>query len=498
MGPLTREEVRARISIGQLRLYDLLYFEGHDQWKMALEFPEFKDDFALSPHVPAAGKSWVLLHRKSPETREFITSGPFTQSEVIEQIKAGKVSYTDYIWRDGFKQWKRINSIDEFVKQPETETTDKSKKSVEKIMAASTDELLNKVVQMKRPPLPAAEEIPPEALGIETQKPNPPPLPAPAPPRTLEAGQFEEKRTQERRQKKNRRAQSFWAVLSWVDYSLVGLILVGLGFGGYYLTRPKAAENAPNPSVGISEVQEANLPAANEDPSIQTKAEVAPESPVVEKDETPPVVAEVPKVAEGLLQLKATVVGNKVEFSIRSGSTEPVLLQVFGLPGQILAQPTFYKYFRLMPQENGLISVDTSQLMLTAGQYLIRATRGDVIKEAKFSLGMASPDFKRQLNTTRKMVSQAIWLDRLTLLKIADQLEVYIAQKIRQPKGKVKLNDLSKLKGLKRSGGAPYLLFDYWWGMKEIFDKAQAEPSAALLEQLLQIRRKLAQFSIWK
>ncbi|NJL24686.1 MAG: DUF4339 domain-containing protein [Calothrix sp. SM1_5_4] len=45
MGPLTARDMRSRIREGRIRPFDLVYREGESGWVMALEHPEFRDEF---------------------------------------------------------------------------------------------------------------------------------------------------------------------------------------------------------------------------------------------------------------------------------------------------------------------------------------------------------------------------------------------------------------------------------------------------------------------
>lgn len=553
LGPLSREEVRGRITNGRLKLYDLLYFEGDDQWRMAAEFKEFKDDFSKSPHVTTQGRGWVVLQRRSPESQDFLTSGPWSQEDLVLKLKAGKILYTDYAWREGLKSWKRLSTLEEFSgSAPSRELTHE-----EKIMATPERELLRDVMQLKRVPLekdvppPEAREAegrprsepprvsaPPPERKMESLLPQPPPLPGSPP--VPENGVFEERRAKgpsSERRRSRRRKKDFWRMLSWLDYMLVALIVSGLVTAGYLLARAnnwferaeggaaeseqamspvESAEDWPEPSESGPEdpgewqaSDEPALPAETALPSGPVAPSETASSQAVQKipaEKAVPALPPKPKVAKrfrsdvvkGSLSLAVRGGKNKLSFTVVSGSSEPVSLQIIGPPGQVVGAASYYKYMRASPGADGLVPFETKQLSLPAGRYIARVSRGDLVREQKFSLGTTQSDFNKQIAASRKMHSQVIWQERVRLMKLTEQLEAFIQQKLRQPKSAVKWNDLAELANVKKASGGQYVIFDSWWELKEIFDEAKAAPSKDDLARVQDFRRRLALMTVWK
>lgn len=145
MGPLTAEDLRARIRDGRLKLFDLIYKEGEPGWRMALEHPDLRDEFKKMGEGNTKERPWVCLHRKSETTFDFITMGPYSDAEVKEAIQSGKISYSDYIWRDDFSEWRRIGDVPEFNRRIKKEGGGPEHRE------EAPEDLLKNVVEMRRP-----------------------------------------------------------------------------------------------------------------------------------------------------------------------------------------------------------------------------------------------------------------------------------------------------------------------------------------------------------
>jgi hypothetical protein len=149
---------------------------------MALEHGELKDEFKSLGKSTQRERPWVCLQRKAPDHFDFKTTGPFSTEEVREQLLAGKIHYTDYVWKNDFVEWKRIGLIEDFnprLKKMEIEPNPSPEKA---------EELMRNIVPMKRPKIPEPEPLPKEAETKDLTKyselnlglPELPPMPPPA------------------------------------------------------------------------------------------------------------------------------------------------------------------------------------------------------------------------------------------------------------------------------------------------------------------------------
>lgn len=62
-------------------------------------------------------KDWVLL-RKSDKKKPFKQKGPYSTRQICRFLEMGLCSAQDFIWRAGFKEWKRISLISDFFTHP--------------------------------------------------------------------------------------------------------------------------------------------------------------------------------------------------------------------------------------------------------------------------------------------------------------------------------------------------------------------------------------------
>lgn len=156
-GPLTLEDLRARVREGRLRLFDLIYKEGEPGWRMALEHPDLRGEFKQAG-ANSATRPWVCLHRKNEETFEFVTLGPYDDEEVRQAIAAGHLSYGDYAWRQGFEQWQRLGALEEF--NPRAASL-KRAAQVKPEAEETPEQLLRDVVELRRRQVVEKGEAPP-------------------------------------------------------------------------------------------------------------------------------------------------------------------------------------------------------------------------------------------------------------------------------------------------------------------------------------------------
>ncbi len=121
-GPVNAEFILAEIRACRLQRQDLLYRERDTQWREVQFFAEFQPHLEQQKKVdhksPAAKKEdrWVLLTRNT-DGGGYRQNGPFTTAEIIRQLKNGKITITDYVWREGLKEWYKILAVPEIKEQ---------------------------------------------------------------------------------------------------------------------------------------------------------------------------------------------------------------------------------------------------------------------------------------------------------------------------------------------------------------------------------------------
>lgn len=120
VGPLSLEEVKAKIQKGEVGPYDLLQKENGD-WKEAASYQEFSIfafpawqewDRALGDLEPHE-KKWVLLVRL--DAKEAVQEGPYSTLEVMELLKTKNRKYLGaWIWKNGLSGWAKMIDRPEF------------------------------------------------------------------------------------------------------------------------------------------------------------------------------------------------------------------------------------------------------------------------------------------------------------------------------------------------------------------------------------------------
>jgi hypothetical protein len=120
-GPVSEEFLLEGLQSGRFKPLDLIFHEGDVAWKTFGEVDVFRDSLESLPPVgmqcPLTGKSteqvysWVVLRKKGSS---FVQSGPYSHEQVASRIGGGDISYSDYIWRPGYKRWVRIGNLPDF------------------------------------------------------------------------------------------------------------------------------------------------------------------------------------------------------------------------------------------------------------------------------------------------------------------------------------------------------------------------------------------------
>ncbi|OFZ18559.1 MAG: hypothetical protein A2Z20_10560 [Bdellovibrionales bacterium RBG_16_40_8] len=141
-GPVTTEDIKKEIAAGRMGANDLLYREHDTSWREAAYFIDLQGHFKEQKY----DDGWVLLLRKR-DGSGYVQKGPFTKVQITSLLKNGEISFTDYVWRKGLKEWYKILAI------PEFHMTSTAKSS-----------------QKKELPLPIIESILPEDLSAITMK----------------------------------------------------------------------------------------------------------------------------------------------------------------------------------------------------------------------------------------------------------------------------------------------------------------------------------------
>lgn len=509
LGPITIDEVKSRIRDGRIRLTDLVFRDGEAGWKMALEHSELRPEFKSTVHETLKDRPWVVLQRKNEASFEFVTSGPYDEPELKKAIMAGKVSYSDYVWRDGFKEWRRIGSLTEFNRRAGTGS---SPPVVPPLPDIPTEDALKNVVEFRRPRQLQPEAPPPEALDPEDQPTviRPPPVPVDEPPKIerrkleapppekLEAPVAAETTAEDvvlnQTSTKTKHKKSL--LVDWGIVAGLAMMLIAAVFAAsVYLRSPP---QRPEEVVEASTTEATSPVAQPTDPAITPVVANTGGTPVTEDPPAEAPAAEKKPAPTELYLAAQTVNSNQVRIEVRTDANAdwPVYVQIVGLPGQVSDGTSFYRYLKFTPSGDGAKPLDLSGVKLPQGRFFFRVTTGDLKKEAKLSVGVNEQAYKNAVVRLRKQHAHAIWAERLQLFRLAQELERGITEALGGKKFSAK--GLSPLLAVKRSNGANYILYDQWFDLKEILQAAQTGSSQAVLERARKARERLASFSVWK
>jgi hypothetical protein len=487
-GPVTIEEMKARVRDGRVQLFDMVHLEGEPGWKMAMEFHELRDEFKSGKLQALSDRPWVILQRRTETHLDFATSGPFTTEEIRKSIQAGTISYGDYVWKEGFHEWTRIGTVEEFNRRLQTRAEEiKKAEALPPLPEMPVQKILQNVTEMKRAKPIVEPPPPPEAAGgkdltreKEPLEPVTPPIPPPqarppATPAIVKTAPVEETTVTNIQvaEVKSRKL---------VDVGIVAFLVVVLAAAALLITR--FMDHSPKPVI------EKPPPVAEVPPP---KPEVKPTLP---EPKPQPAVPDTPPT-ELVLKVQ-TLSSTQVKIEIRSdaGPSYPIFVQIVGLPGHVAEGASFYRYLKFKPSGDRDTPIDLSDVKLPQGKFILRVQSGNLNKEAKMSIGTNETQFKQAVGRLRKTYAAAIWKERLALFALAQTLE----KQITEAAGGKPFNSkvLRALNGVKKSTGANYILFDQWYELKDIMDEAKTGASAALLARAKQAKERISTFTVWK
>jgi hypothetical protein len=485
-GPVTIEEMKTRVREGRVQLFDMVHLEGEPGWKMAMEFHELRGEFKSGKLQTLGDRPWVVLQRRAGQQLDFATSGPFTTEEVRKSIQSGAISYGDYVWKEGFREWKRIGTVEEFNRRLQARAEEiKKTEALPPLPEIPAQKILQNVTEMKRakpvvepPPPPEAEELPkaatppiPPSLDVTVIKFNAPkaaPKPDTSPP--AEEATFTNIQVTEVKSRK------------LVDVGIVAFLVVVLAGATLLITRFMGHSQKP--------VVEKPRPVAETPPKPEVK-------PTLPEPKPPPPVPDAPPTE--LVLKTQTLSSTQVKIEIRSdaGPSYPIFVQIVGLPGHVAEGASFYRYLKFQPSGDRDKPIDLSDVKLPQGQFILRVQSGNLNKEAKMSIGINETQFKQAVGRLRKTFAASIWKERLALFALAQALEKQITEAAGGKSFNTK--SLRALNGVKKSTGANYILFDQWYELKDIMDDAvKSGASAALLARAKQAKERISTFTVWK
>ena len=139
LGPFTIQDVKEKLSAGELSPTDYIYLESVDDWVLLMEYQELAHDMkpakpkkpvpkvnveevseapvaetasaaaseASSPSLTEKKEEWFVLKGKD-------RFGPFSYREIIRTLQEKQVFEFDYVWKAPMKTWSRVAELEVF------------------------------------------------------------------------------------------------------------------------------------------------------------------------------------------------------------------------------------------------------------------------------------------------------------------------------------------------------------------------------------------------
>ncbi len=118
-GPLSYEEMRARIHCGDVGPSDLVSCGARGDWKPASEWGCFEStlfpatqSLSLESDVVSQETEWVLL--VPAQDGQVLQEGPFSIQDIQKGLRNKKISFEQYVWKAGLSGWCKIKDRPEF------------------------------------------------------------------------------------------------------------------------------------------------------------------------------------------------------------------------------------------------------------------------------------------------------------------------------------------------------------------------------------------------
>lgn len=126
LGPYSFNEVKQLLDHKTIAWIDYLWAEGQADWMRACDIPEFQKLLTPPPKRIVAGMPVISESQTKPtlasEVREWfcflneVQTGPYTHTELVLHLRSTSQPHTAFLWKQGFPDWKRVDSIEEFSK----------------------------------------------------------------------------------------------------------------------------------------------------------------------------------------------------------------------------------------------------------------------------------------------------------------------------------------------------------------------------------------------
>lgn len=115
-GPYTRKEMEEQLQNKEILPHHWVRLQEEANWTVVSEHQEFKEFSEKKEDLEVLEEKWVLLHLSDEGQKQL---GPYTTAELLNMVYLGDADYSDFVWKQGFSEWKRMGSLDCFIPSEE-------------------------------------------------------------------------------------------------------------------------------------------------------------------------------------------------------------------------------------------------------------------------------------------------------------------------------------------------------------------------------------------
>ncbi len=123
IGPITLDEIVARVLSKGLDVSDYIFDEAHQDWVMLMAHPHLKEKLnSMKPAAPPPSTMKLHETERPDEDRPnewYVLKGdnkfgPFAYSELLRMLQDKSVFEFDYVWHAKLSAWERLASLPDF------------------------------------------------------------------------------------------------------------------------------------------------------------------------------------------------------------------------------------------------------------------------------------------------------------------------------------------------------------------------------------------------
>jgi hypothetical protein len=535
-GPVSADEIKARIKKGLLGPYDLVYRESEDKWLAIQDLDDFKSTLSFNNNV--FQEKWVVLIKKNgSKTRAQI--GPFTTQELRHKIKSEEIKLSDYVWREGMKEWYKIAAIETL------HSRNKNQSFRFKNEQEEERDLFKNVELLKREDFPS-QDIPSEAEGPDLVE-NKEKIKEKTVERLLKHSLVKEKKSKRAKKRDISEVSQVTSVrqLSWRAYvpsieilrawvAPVGGLLLGIclfSLGVYFIKSGNLpqfiAKSEPNVESHMEPVKSAPelskaKPAQTKTPSVRAPVETSAPSAASRPAAAPPAAPPPParlqeaRKAPSRLSLRLQNSGSeapKILVQTDASSHFDVRARLESDIGRVIGRNSYIRTWSIKGLEDR--TVDLSQITLSPGHYRFYAELEGFSESISLSVATRGNQFESQFNAHRKKISQFTQEERYGLFRQLSQIENLFGEfesAVRRAEGwrgfysgwRQRFGRTSSgiLRQITQGNHRDYILAPYWLRLKSLrsevdalsqaLNRAGGKPSSDQTAAISRLKRDLA------